>query len=200
MKHLQRLIALLVVLTAFVGPALAYEDYVYNFSVKGPKGWVVLPNANVPGQFRFGWTSPEWAQPNAKDTWGASVNVFVKDTEGNSARELLEKNVAVIEGKTEVKPDPRTQLRVVKHQTFTLNGKDGFIMEVVGNGTGFGIGIPPQVDAKGKPLFKIVPTRQRWYCVVKGKNLIGILSTCPDSLYSKYAPTFSAVEKTLEVR
>ena len=200
MKNFQRLLLLFIAVIALVGPALAYEDYVYNFSVKGPKGWVVLPNASVPGTFRFGWTSPEWALPNAKDTWGASVSVFVKDTEGNSAKDLLDKNVAVIGGKTEVKPDPRTALHVVKQQIITVDGNQGFIMEVVGNGTGFAIGIPPQVDAKGKPLFKIVPTRQRWYCVVKGKNLIGILSTCPDSLYGKYGAAFSSVEKTLSVR
>lgn len=200
MKRFQLLSLLVFVTVILAGPALAYEDRLYNFSVQGPKDWVSVSKASVPGVFRFGWTSPEWAQPGARNVWGASISAFIKDTEGNSARELLQKNVDVIQGKTAVKPDPRTALRVLKQQAITVDGNAGFILEVIGNGTGFSIGIPPQVDAKGNSLFKIVPTRQRWYCVVKGKTLIGLLSTCPESKYAEYAPTFAQVERSLKLR
>ncbi|NDD26784.1 MAG: hypothetical protein EB084_00750 [Proteobacteria bacterium] len=199
MKHLnRRFLLVLASLIVLAVPARAYEDYLFNFSIKGPKGWLAMPTASVPGTYRFGWTSPEWGMPKARNVWGSTISVFVQDTEGHTAQDLLEKNVAVISGKTEVKPDPRANLRVVKQQTITVDGNPGFVMEVLGNGTGFAISVP--VDPKAKNPFKMVPTRQRWFCVVKGKNLIGVLSTCPDSLYKKYAPTFTATEKTLQVR
>lgn len=183
-----------------VGTASAYEDYQFKFSVSGPKSWMVLPNASVPGTFRFGWTSPEWARPGALNTFGASIVVFIKPSDGLSAKEILGQNVAVIEGKTALKPDPRVKLRVLKQSLFSLGGYQGFSMDVVGNGTGFMIGIPQNPAPNVKLPYKIVPTRQRWYCVVKGDNQIVLLSTCPDSLYAKYSAAFTATEASLKVR
>lgn len=195
-------LALLAIL-AFIPAARAYIDYEHGFSISGPKNWVVLPEASVPGNFRFGWTSPEWSKKGANGVWGASINVFIQEVGGNSAKELLDKNISVINGvmidKQQVKVDERAKIKVVKQQLFTMGPNQGFIMEVVGNGTGFAIGVPITNKGQGSAL-KLVPTRQRWYCVVKGNTLIGVLSTCPDSLYSKYSPTFSATEATLKIR
>lgn len=178
-------------------PAAAYEDYIYNFSVKGPTGWNVLPASVVPGSFRFGWISKQ----ATTDKSGASIAVFVQVyDEDHTARELLDKNVSVINGTAELKVDKRANLKIVKQQLITVDGKQGFILEVVGSGTGFAIGVPRDAKGKAAQSLSIVPTRQRWFCVVKGKQLIGVLSTCADATYKKYSPTFSATEASLKVR
>lgn len=194
--------AVLAVLTWSRTASLAYEDYIHDFSIKGPQKWAILPTSIVPGSFRFGWTSPEWA--SHKNTWGASIAVFVQTYDKEySARELLAKNVSVVKGVNidgqEIRVDKRVKLRVVKQQLIAVDGKPGFIMEVVGNGTGFAVGVPVNSPTT-KNIVKLVPTRQRWYCVVRDKRLIGVMSTCPDSLYKKYAPTFKSTEATLKVR
>jgi hypothetical protein len=195
----------LVALAAVIVPARAWDDYLDNVSVTPPKGWVALPNASLPAHmtFRNGWTSPDWV--SNKNTYGGSIILFVQDTQGNSAKSLLEKNVALIKGvKFGDKPEQQTdinkaaKLRVVKQQLIKLGGYEGFVLEVDGIGTGFSIGLP--VATPKNVGVRLVPTRQRWFCVVRRNMMIGLLSTAADSVYARFFPSFRATESSLKIR
>lgn len=211
-----RLIGAIILLCLIVtAPVRAFDDYTYDFSVRAPKDaqnhdWAVLPAYIVPGgKFRFGWTSKEWV--TAKNTFGASIAVVVYEYDkAYSAKELLDKNITMIEGvkygskDTQQAGVPKSlNMKVLGHSLFSSGGKEGFTLDVVGSGTGFAIGVPYTSDIyKGAKSLKYrrVITHQRWYCIVRGSQAIVVLSTCPEKLFAKYAPTFKATEATLKVR
>ncbi len=202
-----------------IAPAFAYVDYEFDFEVRGPREWRSLPASSVPGSFRTGWVAPDAAKTRYDAAhhpvaWGSGANIAVFVQQFNhayTAKELLEKNISVIHGvKFGLSPgaqtniDPRADLKVINQRLFTIDGKQGFVLEVTGTGTGFAIGVPRQpaktpATGKGQSLLKMMLTRQRWYCVVRGKTLIGVLSTCSNASYPRYVSAFHATEKSLRV-
>jgi hypothetical protein len=172
------LLAALSLIVLAAGPALAYEDKIYDFGVQGPDKWIVVQDAAVPGVFRYGWLSP------AKGKTGACVNVFVQLLDKpHSARELLDANVKTIR-------NVAVPFKILRQEIIHVGSHEGFILEVVAPGTGLSV----------FPAKKPIPTHQRWYAVVRGQNVICVLTTSPDQDFAKYAPACQKVEKSLQVR
>jgi hypothetical protein len=183
-RFLSRAVVAVLMVAALSAGASAYVDAVYNYSVTGPSGWMPLRTAAVPGLFRFGWLARDAAQNRS----GASVVTFVQLTEyAYSVQELLDQNK---------KAAAKRGFKVVRASVINQGPHPAFVFEVVGDGTGYSI-LPPKVDRKG---IMVLPTRQRWLSVVRGKQIVTVLSTCANDRYGSYAPIFSKVEKSLSLQ
>lgn len=189
---LRRTAALAALLMVLAVPALGYEDVIYRFRVDGPSQWLPLKQAVVPGLFRFGWLS----NASVKDRSGANVVAFVQLFTSKpdpkqpdiTAKDMLERNAA---------DAARHGLKVVKQRLFKTGKAEGFVLEISGLGTGFSLipKVPGEKQVQGK-----IPTRQRWYALVVDERMVGLMSTCAESNYGKYLPTFEKVEQSLTLR
>ncbi|MBM3465674.1 MAG: hypothetical protein FJX76_26585 [Armatimonadetes bacterium] len=189
-KPARRWLAAILITLAAISPSMAYEDLKFNYSVASPQDWLVVKLVpQVPGIYRFGWMSPS----SLKDRSGANVLNFVQLLDNTvPVPELLSKNAAAAR---------KAGLKVVKEQVVSQGGVQGFVMETSGMGNGYTL---QWKNALGEPRQNVktdnIPTRQRFFALVKGKQIVALMSTCSETTYNTYAPVFNKIEKTLVLK